>query len=388
MSVGATMDLGLSSIQEERAQRLHQESLVFFAHDHCILEDDILLMQRGGATAKQLHIGVDERLWLEPGAFAATRVPLEPNADVAADPRTSDGFLKSALIALDHVLGLAERSGGRISIALEPDDILRAKEHGAIALLVGAEGARITEYRPEVLRSLARLGLRHLQLSWATKHPLGATQSETSGAGLTTLGMEFVRELNRIGLIVDVSHLSYQSIADAVDGSSAPVLNGHTGALALNPTQPQLLPDDLIRLIASKDGVVAVHFMSQMVKPGRDQATLGQLLDQFEYLTDLVGAEHVACGPDYFSHGETLAANQGITTPFGFADGVQDVSQLSNLTRGLVVRGFTDDQVRLVLGGSLLRLFSDVRRQRSPMIAPPMGPSALPGHLTGGITPL
>lgn len=377
----------LTTGQEERAARLHKESLVFITHDHCILEEEVRRMVDGGVTAKQLNLAVDVRLWGTPDRYRASRTGPELDAANSQDAAASSGFLKSALIAYELVLEMVERSDGRVSLALEADDIVDAKARGAVALLLGSEGARLTEYRVEILRVLARLGFRHLQLSWAVDHPLGATQHDMSGRGLTNLGREFVEELNRLGMIVDVSHLSYASIADAIDASSTPVLNGHSGTSALNETQPQLMPDDLIRHMAAKGGVVAIHFMSQMVKPGRDKASLDHLLDQFEHIAREVGPAHVACGPDYATHGDILAANQGIPTAFSYADGVEDISLMPNLTRGFVARGFSDVEIAGFLGGNLLRLFHDVRAARSSAPVAPLEVQAL-GSLTGGLTPL
>ena len=388
---GATPMIGplqLSPVDEERAARLHRDSLVFIAHDHCIADADIRRMVAGGVTAKQLHVSVDVRIGAPSATYQSSTKGPGLTLEGSLDPTTSDGFLKSALIALDHVDHVVAQSDGLISIALEPGDILAAKRRGGIALLLGAEGARLTEYRLEVLRILARLGLRHLQLSWAVDHPLGTTQSDTSGRGLTPLGLEFVRELNRLGLIVDVSHLSYRSIADAIDASVAPVLNGHSGALALNPTASQLLPDELIREMARKGGVVAVHFMSQIVKPGRHKATMVELMAQFEYLAKLVGVDHIACGPDYLTDGGRVALNQGIDVPFDFTDGLEDVSTMRNLTRAFVASGFSDSDIAKMLGGNLLRIFESARAVGREGIPPPERPSAPTGSITGGITPL
>src|SRR5207244_1692232 len=167
----------------------------------------------------------------------------------------SEGFLKSALVAMDYVYWQVERSRGRVRVALGPGDIVAAKLDGAVALVLGSEGSRLIEDRLEVLRMLYRLGLRHLQLSWALETTVGAPQSDRSGRGLTDFGKDLVRELNRLGVIVDVSHLAPRAQYDALATSTTPVLNSHTGASALNPTQPQLLDDDLIKAFAEQGGV-------------------------------------------------------------------------------------------------------------------------------------
>ena len=395
----------LSASDEDRAQRLHREATVFICHDHSLFPRDMEAMARGGVTAKQLMLSVDARTHADRDVFLASgrgrsyfRETRRQEAPVAADAESgpvrplsameSEGFLKAALIAMDYVYWQVEGSRGQLRIALEPEDIRAAKKDGALALVLGSEGSRLIEDSLPVLRMLARVGLRHLQLSWAFETTVGAPQSDMSGRGLTAFGRELIRELNRIGVIIDVSHLAPQSQYDALAESRTPVLNSHTGASALNATQPQLLDDDLIRAFAAHGGVMAMHFLSQVVKPGRDQARFDQLMDQFEYVAKLAGTDHVACGPDFLEMGDKrLWENQGITVPFKMTAGVEDISRLLNVTRGLVSRGFSDDDIKKMLGGNLLRVFERTRAERSTEQPPYPRPEGF-GVLTGGTTAL
>ncbi len=395
----------LSAADEDRAQRLHREGTVFICHDHALFPEHLVAMAQGGVTAKQLMLSVDARLHADRETFLASahgrgymrearrhERPLLPSDEEISvrplGPTESEGFLKSALIALDYVYWQVERSDGRIRIALEPADIARAKREGAIALVLGSEGSRLIEDSLAVLRMLYRLGLRHLQLSWALETTVGAPQSDKSGRGLTAFGGDLIRELNRLGVIVDLSHLAVRSQYDALEVSRAPILNSHTGASALNPTQPQLLDDDLIRAFAARDGLMAIHFHSQVVKPGRHQARFDQLMAQFEHVARVAGTDHVACGPDYLDLRDArLWENQGISTAFTMTEGVEDVSKMLNVTRGLVSRGFADDDIRKIMGGNLLRLFEKVRAARNE--EPPEYPRPQRmGVVTGGTTAL
>jgi membrane dipeptidase len=395
----------LSASDDDRARQLHRDAVVFICHDHSLLPEDMDAMRRGGVHAKQLMLSVDGRVHADRETFLASgrgrsyaRETRRQEAPVAADAESgpvralsvleSEGFLKAALIAMDYVYWQVEGSNGKLRIALEPADIPAAKKEGAIALVLGSEGSRLIEDSLPVLRMLARMGLRHLQLSWALETTVGAPQSDTSGRGLTAFGRELIRELNRLGVIVDVSHLAAQSQYDALAESGSPVLNSHTGASALNMTQPQLLDDDLIRAFAARGGVMAMHFLSQVVKPGRDQARFEQLMDQFEYVAKLAGTDHVACGPDFIeTRDKRLWENQGITVPFKMTAGVEDISRLLNVTRGLVSRGFSDDDIKKMLGGNLLRVFELTRAGRSEERPPYPRPEGF-GVLTGGTTAL
>ena len=402
--------LVLTEDQEERARRLHSESLVFVSHDHEIREEDIALMRAGGVTAKQLQLSLDGQIWADIDTFvsSAPRVSLQREyqrkldegsaaahyaklLDSAPENATSAGFLRRALVALDYVMWQVERSEGKLRIAFEPADIVAAKRDGASILVLGSEGARLIEERFEVLRVLVRFGLRHLAISWAWDTPVGAPQSDRSGRGLTDYGKDLVRELNRLGVIVDVAHLARRSIWDALEVTGVPIHMAHSGAEALNPEQGKtvLLPDDMLKAIAAQGGVVGVHFMSHFVKPGRDQASVAQLVRQLEYLTELIGSEHVACSPDYLKLDPRTWENQGLAgpSPFSYPPGLADIGGFLNVTRGMVAGGFADRDITNILGASLLRLFTDVRACATGTPAEYAPQPARIGDATDGTTP-
>jgi len=408
--VSAPAPLVLNEAQEERARRLHKDSLVFVSHDHEIRAEDIALMQPGGVTAKQLQISLDGQIWADSDTFvsSAPRVSLQREyqrkvdegsaaehyaklLDKAPMEATSAGFLRRSLVALDYVMWQVERSNGQLRIAFEPADIVKAKRDGASILVLGSEGARLIEERFEVLRVLVRFGLRHLAISWAWDTPIGAPQSDRTGKGLTEYGKDLVRELNRLGVIVDVAHLARRSIWDVLETSTVPIHMAHSGAEALNPEQGKtvLLPDDMLKAIAAQGGVVGVHFMSHFVKPGRNQASVAELVRQLEYLTQLIGSEHVACSPDYLKLDPRTWENQGLAgpSPFSYPPGLADMSGFLNVTRGMVAAGFGDKDIKNILGASLLKLFGDVRAKaaKTPEIYSPQ-PRRV-GEATEGTTP-
>jgi len=402
--------LVLDEQQEERARRLHRDSLVFVSHDHEIRAEDIALMKPGGVTAKQLQIALDGQIWADLDTFvsSAPRESLrreyqrkvdEGSAsehyakllEVAPEESSSAGFLRRSLIALDYVMWQVETSKGQLRIAFEPADIVKAKKDGASILVLGSEGARLIEERLEVLRVLVRFGLRHLAISWAWDTPIGAPQSDRSGKGLTEFGKDLVRELNALGVIVDVAHLARQSIWDVLATSTAPIHMAHSGAEALNPREGRtvLLPDDMLKAIAAQGGVVGAHFMSHFVKPGRDQASVMDLVRQLSYLTELIGSDHVACSPDYLKLDPRTWENQGLAgpSPFSYPPGLADISGFLNVTRGMVAGGLSDKDITNILGASLLRLFGDARKCAT---GPPATYSPRPkriGDATEGITP-
>ena len=408
--MGEAAGLTLSLEQEDRARRLHNEATVFVSHDHDIVSSDMERMAKGGVTAKQLQICTDGQVWadLERYLSSAPRVSVQREYDRKVDEGSasswyadlierapaeagSAGFLRRALVALDYVMWQVDRSEGKIRLALEPSDIIAAKKQDGLALLLGSEGSRLIEERFEVLRVLVRLGLRHLALSWAWDTPVGAPQGDRSGRGLSDYGRDLVRELNRLGVIVDVAHLARRSIRDALETSRAPIFMSHSGAEALNKEQGRtvLLPDDLLKDIAERGGVIGVHFMSHFVKPGRNKAVIPDLIRQFSYLVELVGSDHVACSPDYARLDPRMWENQGLAgpAPFTFPDGLEDIADFRNVTRGLVAGGFSDRDIKNILGDSLMTLFANVRAGK---VSVPKEYSPQPervGEATEGVTP-
>jgi membrane dipeptidase len=396
--------LTLTAEQERQAERLFRENISFICHDHNLLLPDLEMLRRSGVTAKEVHISRDGQTMADRRTFlsSATRAALEGERrrvgaatgdlpeDVPdiADAAHSGRFLHWALIALDHILSAIAESGGGLVLALEPEDVVEAKRRGVAALLIGTEGSRLLQDSFEVLRALHRLGLRHLQLTWAWETSVGTPQSDRSGRGLSDYGLDLVRELNDLGVMIDVAHLSYASMADVLRTSRAPILCSHTGALALNPEQTVCIPDHLLDAIAERKGIVAVHFMSQIVKPGRHRATFAELMAQFTYIAERIGPEHVALGPDFTQLDPRMWLNAGITVPFMYAEGVEDVTRIPNVVRGLVAAGFADDEVRGILGGNLLRLFGTVRAARSGASRPRPWDARAAGALTAGTTPL
>jgi membrane dipeptidase len=387
----------VGATDEDRAERLFREGISFIVHDHDVLRADIERFRRSGVTAKQVHISCDGQIYAEQEAFWSSATPEQlvkernrVGASTTDLPKLVDTtatglFLRSALIAIEHLRAQIDASRGGLVLALEADDIVAAKRTGSAALLLGSEGSRLIQSDLGVLRSLYRLGLRHLQLSWAWETSVGTPQSDTTGRGITDFGRDLIRELNDLGAIVDVAHLSYASIAEVVEVSRVPVLCSHTGSLTLNPEQTVCLPDDLIRKIGDTNGVVAVHFMSQIVKPGRHKATFAELMAQITHIARLIGAEHVGLAPDYGPLDPRMWKNYGITIPYSFADGVEDVGKMPNMTRGLVAAGFDDDEIRGIMGENILRLFRDVRAARRPIAD--LENSVL-GFRTAGTTPL
>src|SRR6185436_2733155 len=181
------------------------------------------------------------------------------------------GAARRTLDMIDSVYRAVERHPNELLFATSTGDIRRAKAQGKVACLMGIEGGHAIEDSLPTLREFYRLGIRYMTLTWNnTNNWADAGRGERKHNGLSEFGKEVVREMNRLGMLVDVSHVSDKTMSDALDVSKAPIIASHSSARALSNV-PRNIPDDLLRRIAKNGGVVQVNFYSYFL----DAATVG-----------------------------------------------------------------------------------------------------------------
>ena len=308
----------------------------------------------GGVTGKILHLTVDS--WIE----APTREQYE------ASYFSYDGYLERGLVAAARVLSIADNPVNRTRVVRSKQDLAAASDAGMLAIVMGNEGGKVVGRDPALVDAWQRIGLRHIQLNWAMRNLLGASQSnesEVDRPGLTELGRAVVRRMNELGMIVDVSHSSPRTIADVIAVSERPVLNSHSGSRLL-ADKPQNLWDDQIRAMAACGGVIGIHFCSRLVLGANDkQADKADLVRQVRYVANTGGIDVVGLGPDWVLGDPERDRNylrntsqQDITWTRGF----EDSGTASNLIPLLEHEDFTPVEIEKIVGGNLLRLFNDV----------------------------
>jgi membrane dipeptidase len=301
--------------------------------------------------------------------------------------------MRIALERIDAVHRLVERYPDETGLATSVADIRRLVAEGKLASLMGVEGGHMIEDNLAVLRNYYRLGVRYMTLTHSF-HTGWADSSGTSEIpepehdGLTGFGEEVVREMNRLGMMVDVSHVSDATFFDVLAVSDAPVIASHSSCRAL-ADHPRNMSDDMLRALAKNGGVVLInfypgyidedtnratkayfeewksHFEAMRQKHGDDRAALGRarralfaehpvpqtslevLLDHFDHAIEVAGPDHVGLGADW----------DGVPS---MPRGMDDVSALPALTLGLLQRGHDEPTVRKVLGENLLRAMGQV----------------------------
>jgi len=333
-------------LSEERFETLHRDALV--VDTHC---DTLKSLYPGfpnaptpdrsaeglGARSEKGHVdiprlregGVDCQVF----AISAVRTPHPPYA------------LRTALRMLDIFYRECDRNSGDMVPATSASAIREAVKEGKIAALLSVEGAEVIEGDLSALRMLHRLGVRMVGLTWSFRNLLadGVLENRTGG-GLSRLGVEVVEELNRLGVVVDVSHLSDAGFWDVVEVARGPVVASHSNCRDIC-SHPRNLTDRMIEALAERGGVVGMNFAPSFVDEHR--ATVERVADHIDHIVDLVGVDHVGLGSDF----------DGIrSTP----QGLEDVSRMPNITRELVRRGYSDGDVEAVLGGNHLRVFEKV----------------------------
>ena len=378
----------LAAVLAPRAVKLHKDAFVFDAHVHVI--------------DRQLYHGGDIGLRVPDGQFDLPRArdggidAMFFSVFVTEDYYPQRMETKQTLRLIDLALSQLNRNRDKIELAKNASDISRINRAGKIAAVLDLEGGFDLDGDPGVLRNLYRLGLRSAQLSahnWANNFA-DSCCSPPKYRGLNERGRAVVREMNRLGMVINVSHSSDETIAQTVELSTVPVVATHHGMRSLNNI-PRNLPEELMRRLAAKGGVIgfqignefhnvkAFNWRTQRAgKPFWDTSEIAnrkgemtieeidrKVAPQFpmvglkmpddvlfspdewiaviEKAIEVVGEDHVALGSDF---------DGGPTPPRG----IRDISDLPMLTDAMLRRGWSEVRIRKFLGGNLLRVFRQV----------------------------
>jgi membrane dipeptidase len=258
--------------------------------------------------------------------------------------RTPTHPLRTALEMIDRFYRECE-SYDTLTLVTSIDEVLDAKRNGMVAGLLSIEGADVIEGRIEMLRVFHRLGVRMVGLVHSLRNQLadGVTDRRTGG-DLSEFGVQAVEELNRLGMIVDVSHINDEGFWDVLDITKYPVIASHSNSRAVCG-HPRNMTDEMIVALAENGGVMGMNFAPSFVHP--DQATLKGVVDHIDHIVELVGPDHVGLGSDF----------DGIPhTP----EGLEDVTRIPYITEELLRRGYGEEDVKKILGGNHLRLIKAV----------------------------
>jgi membrane dipeptidase len=324
------------------------------------------------------------------------------------DPDTNAGhFARHTFDLIDSVYEQAARHPDRMMMAFSVADIERAHREHKLAALMGIEGGHSIENDMHLLRDYYRLGVRYMTLSWSNTNEWADSSGDIDDPkvqhhnGLTDFGKQVVLEMNRLGMIVDISHVADKTFWDTIATTKAPVIASHSSCRAL-VNAPRNMTDDMLRAVAKNGGVVQVNFFSGFddqtfwdasQRQAKDQAAaihklederkaegkpltfveedrierewmakiprppFKVLIDQIDHVAKVAGVDHVGLGSDF--DGVSGATPQGMDS----------AADLPKITQALLDRGYSPADIHKVLGGNLLRVFGEVERVSRQMAA-------------------
>lgn len=382
----------------ERATHLLGQAPLIDTHNDLPL----MILQLSAGDLSRFNLGVRQpKLCADIPALRAGRVGAQ-YWSVYAESATQNTHvaLHEALRAFDVTLSII-RSQPDFEQARTADDIERAHGAGKIACLMGVEGGHMIENSPAALRIFHELGARYLTLThndnvdWAD-----SATDRPEHFGLTELGRQLVRESNRLGIFVDLSHVSADCMRDALQVARAPVIFSHSSAYVLNP-HPRNVPDDVLQLVPKNGGVVHVNFIDFFISrdgqawqerraaalrdirrrhteeqaidkamaaweasEGRPRTTIADVADHIDHIKKVAGIDHIGIGADYFRADDSRMVT-----------GLGNVTRYPHLFAELLRRGYSDEDVLKVAGRNHLRAMrrmenvaAKLQKTESPLI--------------------
>lgn len=304
-------------------------------------------------------------------------------------PYRGPAAVKRALQLVDSMYAVLQEHPDQIALAVNRSDIERLHSQGKLAALIGIEGGHAIDGDLGVLRMFHRLGVRYMTLTWANTNAFAdSSGDEPQWNGLNDLGRRVVAEMNRIGMIVDISHVSDKTFWDVMDVTTKPVIASHSCARALQNV-PRNLSDEMLKAVARNGGVVGINFYSSFLSPAYTERThrahssfpsVSELMKRFNGDPDRVALERyrfaqtpsLAEPPpfkvliDHIDHVARVAGvdHVGLGSDFDGMDslpaGLRDVRDLPKITQALLRRGYKEEEVRKILGENFLRVLKEV----------------------------
>ena len=336
---------------------LHKQSLVIDSHNDSIVAH----IRRGNISLADEHV---KKLDQHSGTIAYLRGRVPPEEDAIGIqiniPKMRHGGIDAAFFAVDvtrawknHLSYALDAFGwfdaevedntSDICIVRKASDIHAAKAEGKLGAVLTIENSEGVERSLNILRSLYLLGVRSIGLThnpntWAST---GNDEGETGG-GLTAFGVQLVKEMNRLGMLVDVSHISERGFWDVLDITDTPIIASHSNCKTLC-NHSRNLTNEQLKAITVNGGVVGLTFVPGFITEDgwQKRPPFAQLLNHIEYAIDVAGLDHVGIGSDFDGGGDLL----------------KDATEYPKITEGLSKRGYFDTAIQKVLGGNHLRIF-------------------------------
>jgi membrane dipeptidase len=394
-----------------RADKLHRQSIVIDTHNDItspLIDEGFDLGMRGDDPNAKVKTHTDLRRMKAGGLGAEFFAVYVGKEFVNKKPSEGGGAARRALDVIDVVQEQIRRHPESLEAASTAADIRRIVKSGKIAALMGIEGGHAIEDSLRALRMFYKLGVRYMTLTHTNTNDWADSEGDVNNPnvkhhnGLTDFGREVVAEMNRIGMMVDISHVADKTFYDVIASTRAPVIASHSSARAI-ANHPRNMSDDMLRAVAKNGGVVMVNFYDGFLDPRKaalalrsrsmedelkakypndpkrvqdeldawrkandpGKTPLSVLIDHIDHIAKVAGIDHVGIGSDF----------DGVPLT-GLPEGMEDISKLPNITYELMKRGYSDGDIKKVLGENFLRMMTEVERVASQMQSGSSGAAA------------
>lgn len=368
----------LSKTEEERVEKIIEENILISLHDHPVLfPEDInqaFEYQRAGR----------EFTAYEGLSVSGLDAVFDYMMDGTCTITSKMGWKWTDIV---HDLGMRLSDLAHQDFAMhcrKVEDIIYAHETGRVAIIFGIESLTPIENEVDRIDVLYGLGLRSMGVTYGESNMLGSGRDELRDGGLTDFGYDAVKRMNKIGVLIDVSHAGDKTALDVIESSCKPVVISHSGARALNNTK-RLVPDNVIQALAEKGGVIGIAACPNITRTEKHpKHDIESIMEHVEYCVNLVGVDHVGLGPDtlYGDHvglyrvwADWSATNGLGHYPRGerppppsmdfdampeYVKGFENPSEFPNVVRWLVKNGYSDHEIAKIIGENALRLLRTV----------------------------
>ncbi len=365
------------------AQRIARESIIVDTH----IDVPHRLLESPENVSEATDRGDFDYPRARAGGLDAAFMSIYTSADLEADGKSRE----TAEQLIDIVEKIVTTSNGKFAIATSPADVREHFEAGVMSLPMGMENGSPLEGDLRALQHFYKRGIRYITLAHSLSNHLSDSSYDDNRrwSGLSEFGVEVVHEMNRLGIMVDVSHLSDEAFWQVLEVSAVPVIASHSSARHFTPGWERNLSDEMITALAGKGGLIMINFGSAFITEEARQysserwpastafvaehgdmpreeamkafaarweaehgpmpyASLDDVLDHFDHVIKLVGVDHVGIGSDFDGVGDSLPT------------GLKDVSAYPNLVEGLLRRGYGEADIRKILGENLLRVWQTI----------------------------
>src|SRR5690625_232194 len=257
------------------------------------------------------------------------------------------------------------------------DDIYEAKRTNKLGILFHFQNSLPIERNINLLAVYQKLGVRVIQLTYNQKNHIGDGCDERTDGGLSEFGIEVIKEMNRLGIVVDVSHTGYRTTLEAIELSEKPVIASHSNVYSICPVARNL-KDEQIIAIAKKGGVIGINGFPGFVS-NKDKPSLDNYIDHIDYIVNLVGIDHVAISLDFYEGMSSITSDTEANLmykqqildgrwkketypkpPRNYPQGLSLPEEFPNLTKALLERGYSQHDIKLIMGANFIRVFKNV----------------------------